>query len=160
MRECWGMAPCNGGLKWQIFTSETGHDYKNSISNGLYFRPGTRLAKLTSNPEYITEAERALEWWVQGVGLIDNNYNVYDRTDDIKGCTSVDHDQWSYNVGVYLYGNAVMQALINDPKWVTRTNDLLATTGTFFKNSVMAEKCEQAGTRNVSQLCFKAYLSR
>jgi hypothetical protein len=38
---------------------------------------------------------------------------------------------------------AVMQALTNDPKWVTRTNGLLAATGTFFQNNVMAEKCEQ-----------------
>ena len=70
---------------------------------------------------------------MQGVGLIDNNYNVYDGTDDTKGCTSVDHDQWSYNVGIYLYGSAVMQALTNDPKWVTRTNGQLAATGTFFQ---------------------------
>jgi mannan endo-1,6-alpha-mannosidase len=53
-----------------------------------------------------------------------------------------------------------MQALTNDPKWATRTNGLLAATGTFFQNNVMAKKCEQAGTCNVDQLSFKAYLSR
>lgn len=53
-----------------------------------------------------------------------------------------------------------MQALTNDPKWVARTNGLLAATGTFFQNNVMAEECEQAGTCNVDQLSFKAYLSR
>jgi hypothetical protein len=30
----------------------------------------------------------------------------------------------------------------------------------FFQGNVMAEKCEQAGTCNVDQLGFKAYLSR
>ena len=94
------------------------------------------------------------------MGLIDNNHNVYDETDDTKGCTSVDHDQWSYNVGVYLYGSAIMQAPTNDPKWVTRTNSLLAAIGTFFPNNVMAEECEQADTCNVDQLSFKTYLSR
>ena len=53
-----------------------------------------------------------------------------------------------------------MQALTKDPKWVTRTNGLLGATSTFFQDNVMAEKCEQAGTCNVDQLSFKAYLSR
>jgi mannan endo-1,6-alpha-mannosidase len=159
MHERWDMTSCNGGLKWKILTSSPGYDYKNSISNGLYFQLGARLAKFTGSPEYITEAEQVFEW-VQSVGLIDKDYNVYDGTDDTKGCTSVDHDQWSYNVGVYLYGSAVMQALTNDPKWVTRTNGLLGATSTFFQGNVMVEKCEQAGTCNVDQLSFKAYLSR
>jgi mannan endo-1,6-alpha-mannosidase len=159
MHERWDTTSCNGGLKWQIYTNAPGYDYKNSISNGLYFQLGARLAKLTGSPEYITEAEQVFEW-VQSVGLIDSNYNVYDGTDDTKGCTSVDHDQWTYNAGVYLYGSAVMQALTNDPNWVTRTNGLLGATSTFFQGNVMAEKCEQAGTCNVDQLSFKAYLSR
>lgn len=37
MHERWDTTSCNGVLKWQIFTSEAGYDYKNSISNGLYF---------------------------------------------------------------------------------------------------------------------------
>jgi hypothetical protein len=61
MHERWYTTSCNGGLKWQIFTSEAGYDYKNSISNGLYSQLGTRLAKLTGSLEYITEAEQAFE---------------------------------------------------------------------------------------------------
>jgi mannan endo-1,6-alpha-mannosidase len=159
IHERWDTTSCNGGLKWQILTNAPGYDYKNSISNGLYFQLGARLAKFTGGPEYITEAEQVFEW-VQNVGLIDSNYNVYDGTDDTEGCTSIDHDQFSYNVGVYLYGSAVMQALTNDPKWVTRTSGLLGATSTFFHGNVMAEICEQAGTCNVDQLSFKAYLSR
>lgn len=159
MHERWDTTSCNDGLKWQIFTSEAGYNHKDCVSSGLYFQLGARLAKLTGSPEYITEAEQTFEW-VQGVGLIVNNYNVFDRTDDTKGCTSVDHDQWSYNVGVYLYGSAVMQALTNDPKWARRTNGLLTATRTFFQNNVMSKECEQAGTCNVDHLSFKAYLSR
>jgi mannan endo-1,6-alpha-mannosidase len=61
MHERWETTSCNGGLKWQTFSSEAGYDYKNSISNGLYSQLGTRLAKLTGSPEYITEAEQAFE---------------------------------------------------------------------------------------------------
>jgi hypothetical protein len=123
MHDRWDTTSCNGGLKGQILSSSPGYDYKNSISNGLYFQLSVRLAKLTGSPEYVTAAEQVFEW-VQSVGLVDENYNVYDGTDDTKGCTSVDHDQRSYIVGAYLYGSAVMQALTNDPKWVTRTNGL------------------------------------
>ena len=97
IRERWDTTSCHGGLKWQISSSSPGFDYKNSISNGLYFQLAARLAKSTGNPDYVTEAERVFDW-VQSVGLIDDKYNVYDGTDDTKGCTSVDHDQWSYNV--------------------------------------------------------------
>ena len=88
MHERWDTTSCNGGLNWQIFTSEAGYNYKDSVTSGLYFQLGACLAKLTGSLEYITEAEQVFEW-VQGVGLIGNNYNVYDRTDDTKGCTSV-----------------------------------------------------------------------
>ena len=94
---------------------------------------------------------------MQGAGLIGSNCNVYDGTDDAKGCTSVDYDQWSYNVGVYLYSSAVMQAITNDPTLVMRTNGLLTAPGTY---NVMAEKCKQMGTCNVNQLSLNAYLSR
>lgn len=120
LHDRWDTTSCDGGLKWQILACAAGYDYKNSISNGLYFQLGARLAKFTGSAAYITEAEQVFEW-VQSVRLIDDKYNVYDGTDDTKACTSVDHDQWSYNVGVYLYGSAVLQALTNDPKWVTRT---------------------------------------
>ncbi len=159
MHERWDTTSCNGGLKWQIATNAAGYNYKNSISNGLYFQLGARLAKFTGGAEYIAECEQVFEW-VQSVGLIDEKYNVYDGTDDTQGCTSVDHDQWSYNVGVYLYGSAVMQAVTSDPRWSTRTSGLLAATSTFLQGNVMAEKCEQAGACNTDQLSFKAYLSR
>lgn len=158
MHERWDTKSCNGGLKWQIYTNSPGYNYKNSISNGLYFQLGARLAKLTGSPEYIAEVEQMFEW-VQSVGLIDSNYNVYDGKDDTQDCTSADHDQWSYNVGVCLYGGVVLQGLTDDPQWVTRTNGLLGAASTFFPGNIMAGKCEQAGTCDVDQLSFKSYLS-
>jgi len=75
----------------------------------------------------------------------------------------VDHDQWTYNAGVFLYGSAVMQDFTNgDTKWVTRVNGILGRAATvFFQNNVMFEMmCENAGNCDVDQQSFKAYLSR
>ncbi|ODQ76852.1 hypothetical protein LIPSTDRAFT_102095 [Lipomyces starkeyi NRRL Y-11557] len=34
----WDTSTCNGGLRWQIFESNSGYDYKNTISNaGLFY---------------------------------------------------------------------------------------------------------------------------
>lgn len=45
--------------------------------------------------------------------LIDENYNVYDGTSVNDNCTSIDHLQWSYNVGTYLIGAAYMWNLVS-----------------------------------------------
>lgn len=160
MNSRWDMTSCKGGLKWKISSSSAGYDYKSTIANGLFFQLGARLARFTGNTDYSNMATQVFEW-VQSVGLIDNDYNVYDGTDDTIGCSAVDHDMWSYNVGAFLYGSAVMQSFTNDPTWATRTSGLLSASSHFFNSNVMLEtKCEMAGTCDTDQLSFKAYLSR
>jgi mannan endo-1,6-alpha-mannosidase len=102
--------------------------------------------------------------WTVSVGLIDNNFNVFDGTDDAKstGCVDVNHDQWSYNVGAYLMGSAVMFDVTKDQIWSDRTARLLKNANdNFFENNIMFEKmCERKAACNVDQLSFKAYLAR
>jgi mannan endo-1,6-alpha-mannosidase len=50
--ERWDTSYCNGGLRWQIFTFNSGYDYKNSISNGCFFNIASRLARYTGNQTY------------------------------------------------------------------------------------------------------------
>lgn len=77
-----------------------------------------------------------------------------------------DHHQWTYNVGAFLYGSAVLANYTVDKTWEQRTAGLLAATLTFlspFANAtdVMFEAyCELEGTCNVDQLSMKAYLIR
>lgn len=103
----WDTTSCGGGLKWQIFTFNNGYNYKNSISNGCYFNLGARLAMYTGNATYAEEADKMWDW-VRTVGLISNEYFVYDGSDDTLNCTELNHIQWSYNAGVFLYGAATM----------------------------------------------------
>jgi mannan endo-1,6-alpha-mannosidase len=162
----WDTTRCNGGMKWKIQPGAPGYHYKSSIANGVFFQLAARLAKFTNNQDYANWADKSFVW-MQSVGLIDNQFNIFDGTDDAKttGCPDVNHDQWSYNAGVFLYGSAVMQDFTGgDKKWVDRVNGILGRTkDVFFPNGkpIMVEiQCEPKGNCDIDQQSFKAYLSR
>jgi len=119
------------------------------------------------------------------VDLIDDQYNVFDGSDDKGTCTEHDTKQWSYNAGIFLLGAAVMydyvsahsliswsQRLTRQPQtnksalWQERVTGLLnITVKTFFINGIMYEQaCENTAGEtnfcNTDQLSFKAHLSR
>ena len=162
----WNSTGCHGGLKWQFNPNNAGYYYKNSVSNGAFFQLSARLARFTGNQTYIHWADTVWNW-VTGIGLIDQIYNVYDGTDELINCTGIDHHQWSYNVGTFLYGAAVLQNLTNGSSvWVDRTVGLLDATNTFispFRNAsniIFEAACELTNTCNTDQLSMKAYLIR
>lgn len=98
---------CSGGLKWQIYHFNPGYNYKNSISNGCFFNLAARLGMYTTNHTYLDWADRIWDW-TEAIGLIGNKSQVFDGTNDDANCTSINHEQWSYNTGVFLLGAAVM----------------------------------------------------
>ncbi|OBT39990.1 hypothetical protein VE00_09426 [Pseudogymnoascus sp. WSF 3629] len=178
----WDKATCGGGLKWQIYTFNNGYTYKNTISNGCYFNLGARLALYTRNDTYADWATTAWNWMSE-VGLIDEEYAVFDGSDELKNCASINRVQWSYNVGILLNGAAAMYNYVSTFRilalaftsgiiislltggtdtWRRHTSGLLKTTSsTFFRDKVMFEPaCELDDTCNTDQLSFKAYLSR
>ncbi|MCJ1359903.1 MAG: hydrolase 76 protein [Icmadophila ericetorum] len=156
---------CNGGLKWQIFSSNNGYDYKNAPSNGGLFQIAARLARYTGNHTYLNWAETTWDW-MSGVGLINSYYQVFDGTGDTTNCTTVDHDQWSYNIGMVMYGAAVLANYTDDPLWRTRTIGLLEWSVNFFSpfpnaTAIMYEaQCETNSVCDDDQKSFKAYLAR
>ncbi|KAF4632523.1 hypothetical protein G7Y89_g5609 [Cudoniella acicularis] len=157
----WDTSTCGGGLRWQIFTFNNGYTYKNSISNGCFFNLGARLAKYTGNDTYAQWAERTWEW-MESIKLIDQNYYVYDGSDDTINCTRVNMLQWTYNAGAMLLGAANMYNYTNGSTiWEERMNGLMKGTDVFFNNSIMQEvACEGVGKCDVDQKSFKAYLAR
>ncbi|QSZ31407.1 hypothetical protein DSL72_000972 [Monilinia vaccinii-corymbosi] len=158
----WDESTCGGGLRWQIFTFNAGYNYKNSIANGCFFNLGARLARYTGNSSYADWAEKVFSW-EQSVGLVGAGYQVYDGSSDVDNCSSVDHVQWTYNSGIYLFGAAMMYNYTNGSSlWKTRTEGLLNASSVFFKDNIMFEvACEDtpAGC-DTDQQTFKAYLSR
>ncbi|EON66366.1 hypothetical protein W97_05463 [Coniosporium apollinis CBS 100218] len=160
----WDNQTCGGGLKWQIFTFNNGYNYKNTISNGCFFNMAARLARYTGNTTYSDWAERMWDWTAT-IGLMSPQYYFYDGTDDTINCTEVNHIQWSYNAGVYLYGAAVMWNITQEEKWRVRTQGILDGIEPIFfhpevENVMFEVACEPNGKCNVDQKSFKAYLSR
>jgi len=102
--------------------------------------------------------------WVEGVGLMNDEYHFFDGSDDTINCTEVNHIQWTYNAGVFLLGAATMWNATGDEKWRTRTAGIINGTEVFFSKevpNVMTEvACEANKKCNVDQKSFKAYLSR
>ncbi|KAJ8123217.1 hypothetical protein O1611_g9648 [Lasiodiplodia mahajangana] len=152
---------CGGGLRWQIPFSNNGYDYKNSIANGIFFNLGARLARYTNNATYAKYAEDTWDW-VVNVGLMDENYNIFDGAHVEKNCTDINRAQFSYNNGVFLLGAAYMYNFTGDAKWATRVNGLInATFNVFFPNDTAYEaSCEEHMTCTTDMLSFKGYVHR
>ncbi|KAF2418988.1 mannan endo-1,6-alpha-mannosidase [Tothia fuscella] len=163
----WDTQTCGGGLKWQIFTFNNGYNYKNTISNGCFFNMAARLAKYTGNNTYSEWAEKSWDW-TAAVGLMSPDYHFFDGSDDTLNCTQINHIQWTYNAGVYLYGAANMWNVTQDAGdatkaalWKARVTGMLTGLEVFFENKIMKEvACEDNGKCDVDQRSFKAYLSR
>lgn len=152
---------CNGGLRWQIFTFNNGYTYKNSISNGCFFNIAARLARYTGNASYADWATEVYDW-MDGVGFIDNAYNVYDGAScaGTSNCTEIDKAQWTYNAGIFMHGAAVMYNYTNGSDvWGTRVTGLVNRTATyFFNNSIIQEQpCEPQDTCTTDDFSFKGY---
>ncbi|CZT04563.1 probable mannan endo-1,6-alpha-mannosidase DCW1 precursor [Rhynchosporium agropyri] len=158
--ERWDTSTCGGGLRWQIFTFNSGYTYKNSISNGCFFNLAARLALYTGNNTYAEWADKT--WvWMNEIGLINEKFEIFDGTQNTDNCTSKDHNKWTYNTGIFLMGAATMYNHTNGSDiWRQRTDSLIKASKSFFINDVMYEPCEPVGRCNVDQRSFKCYFTR
>jgi mannan endo-1,6-alpha-mannosidase len=163
----WDTEHCGGGLRWQIYPENSyGWDYKNSISNGAAFALGARLARYTGKKEYSDWAVKIYDW-TKKVGLIGDNFEVFDGTGAESNCASIaDKTEWTYNNAMFLHGSAFMFDITNGgDMWKDRIEGFLKRADIFFKNpsneeDVMFEVCEPSGKCNLDQYSFKAYLGR
>jgi mannan endo-1,6-alpha-mannosidase len=159
----WDPTTCNGGLHWQAFPFLNGYNYKNAIANGGFFNIASRLAVYTGNDSYAQSAERSWDW-MTSVGLIDDDYNVWDGASSLTNCTPIVRQQYSYNSAIFLLGAAHMYNYTKGSStWQTRVEGMLTATITnFFPNGIAYEKiCEaKPSTCTIDMLSFKAYLTR
>ncbi|KAH7322502.1 glycoside hydrolase [Stachybotrys elegans] len=153
---------CDGGLRWQVYSTGEGWDYKNTISNGCFFNVAARLGRYTANDTYLEWAERVWDW-VEGRDLINENYEIRDGTHidfDTMTCPGMDRNQWSYNAGIFLHGAAVMYNSTGESIWRERVEGILDNIEEeFFRDGIAFEPiCEPLCNRD--QLSFKGYLLR
>jgi mannan endo-1,6-alpha-mannosidase len=109
----WDMSSCAGGLRWQIYFTNAGYDYKNTISNGALFQLAARLARYTGNSMYENWADKVWDWLASTPNLeAEGSYAVNDGSDIKKNCTDTNHDQWTYNYGTMIMGSAYMYNMV------------------------------------------------
>lgn len=158
----WDTTTCTGGLRWQIFTFNSGYNYKNSEANGNFFQLAARLAHFTGNSTYSDWAEKTFDW-MQSVGFLTAQGAVYDGADTTLNCSQVNKVEWSMNAGVLLYGSAVMYNVTNgNGTWHDRVTTLLSNIqAKFFSNNIMIEPaCENTTTCDADDKFFKGVLAR
>ncbi|UNI24531.1 Mannan endo-1,6-alpha-mannosidase [Purpureocillium takamizusanense] len=152
---------CGGGLRWMLTSFNNGYNYKNSISNGVLFSLGARLARFTGNKTYADWADKTWNWMTE-VALIDSkSYAVYDGamvTDDCKKPSKI---EFSYTNAIFTMGAAYMYNYTDgDSKWQKRVEGL-ANHGvkTFFPDGVATEvSCERQGRCTTDMKMFKGLL--
>lgn len=70
------------------------------------------MARYTKNTTYSDWAEKTWDW-VESVGFIDADYNIYDGGHVEHNCTDINKAQFSYNNGVYMLGAAHMYNFVS-----------------------------------------------
>lgn len=165
MKNRWDTSECGGGLRWQIYTWNSGYDYKNVVSNGVFLNIASRLARYTGNSTYSDWADKI--WvWLADSGFVQENgdsYLVYDGSGTENNCSNPSTEEWSYNYGLLISATSYMYDHTNgSSKWEDRATKLWSRAKSiFFENQVMYEyQCEKSGKCNTDQQSFKAYFSR
>lgn len=162
----WDTGACGGGLRWQIFTWNSGYNYKNTISNACLFQIAARLGRYTGNTTYLDIAEKVFNWLVEvEYVVLKDQGNVFDGAETDDNCSNIIRFEWSYNHGVVLGGLAYMYNATNGSStWETRVQQILGGAQEyFFNDSIMYESTCQRGstiTCNNDQRSFKSIFSR
>ena len=163
MNARWDDQHCGGGLRWQIFTWNSGYDYKNTISNGLLFHIGARLARYLGNDTYVDTCEKVWKW-LEDVGFLVGNGSsliVYDGA-KIPDCSDVTKLRWSYNYGVLAAGCAYLYNYTEDDVWKTRSLEIIKVAINYFQqDGIMSEyTCAQYDRCNTDQRSFRSIYAR
>ena len=167
----WDADTCGGGLRWQVFSFNSGYNLKNTIANGGFLQLSARLARYTGNTTYGDWAEKMWDWMEQSplMVLVGNEYQIWDNTDTNNNCTTVDHLYWTYNFGTTLMGAAYMYNFTTgttQQKWGTRVELVLQglVQGFFpstYGGKILSEiECEIASNCDNGESSFKAYTAR
>ncbi|KAI2619018.1 mannan endo-1,6-alpha-mannosidase [Hypomontagnella submonticulosa] len=151
---------CEWGLRWQVYPSNNGYNYINTIANACYFNIGARLARYTDNSTYADLANRTWNL-ITDLGYISDKWDVYDGA-HLPDCTNINKAQFSYNAAMLLQGAAFLYNFTDGSQmWKDRVNNLIdRTLEVFFPDNIAFEpSCENAKC-NADMESFKGYTAR
>ena len=166
MNSRWDTKHCGGGLRWQIFTWNSGYNYKNSISNGCLFHISARLARYLKNDTYAKTAEKVWDWMEElFFHEDDGELVIYDGAPIEENCTDHTTLKWSYTYGIFMSGAAYMYNYTEEAIWKQRVEEIWQVASSFFfdDNKIMQEtQCWNNGDPkcNNDQRSFRSLFSR
>ncbi|KAI1425797.1 family 76 glycoside hydrolase [Xylaria sp. FL1777] len=153
---------CDWGLRWQVYRTNNGFDYINTVANACYFNVGARLARYTDNSTYADLAEKTWDL-IWRLGYITEDYDVYDGA-HLPDCTSINKAQFSYNAAMLMQGAAFLYNHTNNSTWKDRldgmTNGIVRV---FFAQDGVAYEpsCEPPpGSCNSDMQSYRGYMLR
>lgn len=151
---------CQWGLRWQVYQTNNGFDYINTIANACYFNIGARLARYTNNDTYMELAGRTFDL-MEKLGYVDADWNVYDGA-HLPDCTDINKAQFSYNSAMLMQGAAFLYNYTNGEQvWQDRVQGLLTRTlEVFFPDGIAFEPACEPGNCNADMRSFKGFLHR
>ncbi|KAI0200898.1 family 76 glycoside hydrolase [Astrocystis sublimbata] len=115
---------CDWGLRWQVYRTNNGFDYINTIANACYFNMGARLRRYTGNETYGDLAEKTWDLLTR-LNYINDEYDVYDGAHIPDDCKSINKAQFSYNAAMLLQGAAFMyNATEGNKTWEDRAKGM------------------------------------
>ncbi|KXJ94982.1 family 76 glycoside hydrolase [Microdochium bolleyi] len=157
-------SPCAWGLRWQVYQTNNGWDYINTISNGCFMNMAARVGRYTGNTTYFEWAEKTWDF-IRGLKYVADDYQVYDGAHEPTGCQTINPFTFSYNAAVLMQSCAYMYNATNGAdKWKQQIDGLLnRTIVSFFGETGVAfeRNCEGASTGcNTDMRSFKGYLHR
>ncbi|KAM9884202.1 glycosyl hydrolase family 76 [Verticillium dahliae] len=154
---------CGGGLAWAISPEQLGYQYKNTVSNAVFFNLGAPLARYTGNSTYLRQAEATWDW-LWALEYIDHKtWRAYDGAHSEQNCTDVNKATFSTNIAFLTQGAAFIYNHTQEEKWLERTNELVGRfLQDFFPEDVAYEvPCEAAkGRCTGDMIAYKGYAHR
>ncbi|KAH7030634.1 family 76 glycoside hydrolase [Microdochium trichocladiopsis] len=157
--------PCAWGLRWQVFSGNTGYDYINTISNGCFMNMAVRVGRYTGNSSYYEWAEKTYDF-MRGLKYISDDYQVFDGAHEPHQCRDINNLTFSYNAAIVLQSAAYMYNVTDGAeKWKREIDGILnRTIISFFGDTgvPLERNCELVAEEgcNTDMRSFKGYLHR
>ncbi|KAI0865861.1 glycosyl hydrolase family 76-domain-containing protein [Xylaria cubensis] len=152
---------CAGGLRWQIFTFNSGYNYISTLANVAYANLGARLSLQDGKNQTQAKSVEDTFNWLQTSKFIDAKFNVYDGA-SVPECDQINRVQTSFAAGLAVEGAAVMyNSTSGDDKWKKILDGLVQRTiDVFFPDGVATEVACEPSHCNTDMTFFKYFLHR
>ncbi|KAH6587209.1 hypothetical protein BASA50_001342 [Batrachochytrium salamandrivorans] len=117
--EQWDPTTCGGGIYWSRDRTAKNNQgtYKSVITNVQFILAAARLAVLTGNTTYTTQAAQVYTW-MKTIGLITPTFHLYDGA-NAPTCSPLNAMELSYSLGILMGGLGMMFKATGDAVYQT-----------------------------------------